>query len=71
MDSGEMRGPKQANEISSGDLGYEQESSQHGCGQAGQVPQEPVMMTENKEEPRDREKLNPSDITDTSGPSQA
>lgn len=54
-----MRGAKQANEISSGDLGDEQEASQHGCGQAGQVPQEPVMMTGSKEEPRDPEKLNP------------
>lgn len=68
---GETHGPNQANKIQFGDSGCEKESSQSECGQAGQVPEELTVMTQKKEEPREREKLSPGDIIVASGFSQA
>lgn len=71
MASGETRGPNQPDEIQFGDLGFERESRQHECGRAGQGPAESGVMTQKEKEPRDREKLSPSDTIRISGLSQA
>ena len=64
--SGEMPTPNQATRIQSGDLGYGKESSMFGrAGTRGASDADP------EEQPRDGEKLSPSDIIGTSGSSHA